>query len=546
MSDFPPHALDDLSNTELKDLVVTLLGEVAELKQIVAEQNQVIAEQKQTIANLRDEVARLKGVNGRPDIKPSKPSGMNQASEKKARKNGNKSCGRGKKKPPRHGSMKDRIVKADVPEGSRFKGYEDFLVQDLIIQPVTTRFRRERWLTPDGKTVVAPLPQGLKGHFGAELRRFVLMQYHQGQVTVGRLVKLLSEIGIDISERQVMRFLNEGHEHFALEARAILQTGLDAASWVTVDDTGARHKAQNGYCTQIGNDRFSFFSTTGSKSRINFLELLRAGHEDYVINADALAYMQQRSLNAPVRQLLIDAEDKYFPNCADWQAHLDRLGITALKVTPDPTRLATEGALWGSISAHGLLTDTVIVSDDAKQFKVGDHALCWIHAERLVHKLNTFTDKHYAIQQRTRRLIWLYYECLKTYRLNPSPQRKAVLQNRFDQIFRHRTGFAALDNLLRRLHANKAELLMVLEHPEIPLHTNGSENDIRVVVVKRKISGGTRSDIGRTNRDTFLSLLKTCNKLGISFWDYLGDRLGLNGKPVPALPQLVGQSHFAS
>jgi len=542
MSDFPPHALDDLSNAELKDLVVTLLGELAELKQIVAEQNQVIAEQKQTIANLRDEVARLKGVNGRPDIKPNKPSGMHQASEKKARKNGNKNGGRGKKKPPRQGAVKDQIVKADVPEGSRFKGYEDFIVQDLIIQPVTTRFRRERWLTPDGKTVVAPLPKGLKGHFGAELRRFVLMQYHQGQVTVGRLVKLLSAIGLDISERQVMRFLNNGHDCFISEAGAVLRTGLETASWVTVDDTGARHKAQNGYCTQIGNDRFAVFFTSGSKSRLNFLELMRAGYEDYVINADALAYMKQRSLSAPVRQLLTDAKEKCFPNRAAWQAHLDRLGITALNVTPDPTRLATEGALWGSISAHGLLTDTVIVSDDANQFKVGDHALCWIHAERLVHKLDTFTERHHAIQQRMRRLIWLYYECLKAYRLNPNPQRKVVLQNRFDQIFRHRTGFATLDNLMRRLHANKAELLMVLEHPEIPLHTNGSENDLRAVVTKRKISGGTRSDSGRTCRDTFLSLLKTCNKLDISFWDYLGDRLDINGKAVPNLPQLIYQA----
>ena len=264
-----------------------------------------------------------------------------------------------------------------------------------------------------------------------------------------------------------------------------------------------------------------------------------------MINADALAYMQQRSLSASVRNLLTDAEEKHFPDRATWQAHLDQLGITALNVTPDTVRLSTEGALWGCISAHGLLTNTVIVSDDANQFKVGEHALCWIHAERLVHKLDTFNMQHYAIQQRARRLIWLYYESLKAYRQNPTPQRKAVLQNRFDQIFRRRTGFVALDNLLTRLHANKTELLMVLEHPEIPLHTNGSENDLRTVVTKRKISGGTRSDIGRECHDAFLSLLKTCDKLGISFWNYLGDRLAISGKAVPYLTQLVGNIQYA-
>jgi hypothetical protein len=130
----------------------------------------------------------------------------------------------------------------------------------------------------------------------------------------------------------------------------------------------------------------------------------------------------------------------------------------------------------------------------------------------------------------------------EAYRCDPSPQRKATLRARFDRIFRRRTGFATLDRLLARLHANKAELLMVLDRPEIPLHTNGSENDIRAFVTKRKVSGGTRSDIGRDCRDAFLSLVKTCDKHGISFWDYLGSRLAAaGGKAVPYLPQLVSQ-----
>jgi crotonobetainyl-CoA:carnitine CoA-transferase CaiB-like acyl-CoA transferase len=106
---------------------------------------------------------------------------------------------------------------------------------------------------------------------------------------------------------------------------------------------------------------------------------------------------------------------------------------------------------------------------------------------------------------------------LKDYRRHPTPARKAALRARFDRIFKRQTGFATLDRLLARLHANKAELLMVLERPEIPLHTNGSENDIRCQVTKRKISGGTRSDAGRDSRDTFLGLAKTCAKLGLSF-----------------------------
>ena len=178
---------------------------------------------------------------------------------------------------------------------------------------------------------MAALPDGIDGHFGPELRRFVLAQYHQGQVTVARLVTLLNAIGIEISKRQVVRLLIDGQDRFAEEAREVLRTGLETAAWVTVDDTGARHKACNGFCTQIGNDRFAWFATTGSKSRLNFLELLRAGHGDYVINAEALAYMRSRSLADSVIRMLAGADDKCFSDRPAWQAHLERLGITALE-----------------------------------------------------------------------------------------------------------------------------------------------------------------------------------------------------------------------
>ena len=170
-----------------------------------------------------------------------------------------------------------------------------------------------------------------------------------------------------------------------------------------------------------------------------------------------------------------------------------------------------------------------------------------MHAERLVHKLDTFTDLHQAAQQRIRTLIWNYYADLKAYRTDPGQNRRLVLrateharEGRFDRIFRRRTGFTTLDRLLKRLQANKAELLMVLERPDIPLHTNGSENDIRCQVTRRKISAGTRSDTGRDCRDAFLGLAKTCVKHGIPFWDYLGSRLNVQGQPnIPLLPELI-------
>ena len=193
------------------------------------------------------------------------------------------------------------------------------------------RYRRERWLTPGGETVVAPLPEGVRGHFGPELRRFVLMQHHQGQVTVERLASLLQAVGVSISKREVVRLLNAGQEGFLAENREVLRAGLQTAPWISVDDTGARHGGKSGICTQIGNDHFAWFGTTRSKSRLNFLDLLRAGHTDYVINDAALAYMRERALSGPVIRQLAAHPERRFADRAAWERHLERLGITALQ-----------------------------------------------------------------------------------------------------------------------------------------------------------------------------------------------------------------------
>ena len=488
---------------------------------------------------MRVEIARLNGLKGRPKIKPS---GMaKKAAERGRAKQGRKQAkrGRGAK---RLAVDEDRLIEAPYLAGARFKGYEDYLVQDLIVRRHVVRYRRARWVTPAGRAQVAPLPAGVRGHFGAALRRFVLSLYHQGQSTVERLVTLLSELGVEISKRQVVRIVNAGQEGFLDEAAAVLESGLETAAWVSVDDTGARHRARNGVTTQIGNDRFTWFATTFSKSRRNFLELLRAGHEDYRINDAALAYMGQRNLAGPLIARLAGADRQHFADRAAWMGHLKALGITALRVQPDPVKIATEGALWGAITDHGLLKDSVILSDDAGQFNVGDHALCWVHAERLAHKLDSFCERQARAKQRIRARIWWLYADLKAYKENPTRRRRRELDHRFDSIFTSRTAFATLDRLLARLHANKAELLRVLERPEVPLNTNGSENDIRAQVTRRKISGGTRSEAGRQARDAVLGLIKTCAKQRISFWDYLGHRLGIpDAPPVLYLPDLIRQ-----
>jgi Transposase IS66 family len=128
----------------------------------------------------------------------------------------------------------------------------------------------------------------------------VLMQYHQGQSTLPRLAALLHSMGVAISKRQLQRLLTDKQVDFVSEAQDVLRAGLATSPFVSVDDTGARHAGKNGFCTQIGNDWFTWFGTRASKSRLNFLDLLRAGHTDYVLNDAAYGYMRKHNLSAPL------------------------------------------------------------------------------------------------------------------------------------------------------------------------------------------------------------------------------------------------------
>ncbi len=429
----------------------------------------------------------------------------------------------------------------EIPTGSEFKGYQDYTVQELIVRAHNSLYRLAIWKTPTGEYLKGKLPEQVRelGHFGVMLRSYLLYQYHHCHVTQPKLLEQMKEWDIDISAGQLNRILVEDKEQYHVEKREILRIGLKVSSYINTDDTGARHQGVNSYCTHIGNEWFAWFETTPRKNRINFLELLRGKRTDYVLSSEALTYMSEKKLPQSLWLPISLSINRVFQNQKEWLAYLKEVGI----VKDSHVKTATEGALLGAVITSGVSPDLGIISDGAGQFRLLEHGLCWVHAERLINKLVPFTLCQRLAVETVQGEIWDLYQDLKAYKkltAQEQQQQKATLKQRFDQIFTTTTSFETLNQVLGRLKRRKAELLKVLDKPELPLHNNGSEQDIREFVTKRKISGSTRSEEGRKCRDTFASLKKTCRKLGVSFWDYLKDRVS-GQNVIPTLGELIAQ-----
>ena len=536
--------------------VVRLVPKISqeETTPLVTRLLEVISWLKEQVQGLKDEVARLKGLKARPVIKPSKlnmketpnePSGPEAPAGKGTDKGGKKKRpGSEKRQKTAALVIHEELVcrAAGVPAGSRFKGYDDFTVQDLLIMPHNTRYRLERWEGPDGTSYRGVLPEEVGGkHFAPGLLSFIHLQYHHAHVTEPLLLEQLWEFGVDISAGTLNDIITQNVEPFHQEKESLLATGLKVSSYIHVDDTTARHQGKNGYCTHIGNELFAYFESTFSKSRINFLQILRGKHTDYVVSDEALEYMEAQKLPQTFLKGLSELEQRIYFDEKQWTAVLEGLEMKL----PQHIQTATEGALLGSVLSHDINPELAIISDDAGQFNVLTHGLCWIHAERILARLVGFSAAQREALENIRTQVWAYYQELKEYKVSPDAVRKAELEKRFDELFSTKTCFESLNQALKRLKRNRRELLLVLERPDVAIQNNPSENDIREYVTKRKVSGSTRSEAGRRSRDTFASLKKTCRKLKVSFWCYIQDRLKRQHQ-IPPLSELMIQKAQAS
>lgn len=508
---------------DARDCILMLFNLVEILKQ----EN---LELKKEVQQLRDEINRLKGEQGKPKIKPNK-KGTNQYSSEKERK-GPKERTK-KNKINRIKTHKRKICQVDqslLPEDAQFKGYDRVVVQDIKFEAHNTLFLKEKYYSPSlNKTYLAPLPPGYEGEFGPGLKTLVLKLYFDANMTQPKILDLFQDAKIKISAGQLSHFLIKDHDLFHKEKDGLYEAGLRSSPWQHIDDTTTRVNAQNYYCQILCNPLYTAYFTTENKSRLTVIDVLRNFHErTFLLNTEAFTYIDIFKLPVPVIQQLRSFPqnkqlgEKEFFSLLD--KDLPHLGAQQRSHVIDAAAIA---------AYHDQMEFPVVsllICDDAPQFKLITQqlALCWVHDGRLYKKLDPYLPYNQKLLDSFLEKYWDFYRHLLQYRSNPTPQEHIRIDNTFDTLFSTETGYYALDQRILKTKAKKHSMLIVLDHPEIPLHNNPAELGARKRVRKRVVSFGTRTNEGTKAWDTFMTLSATAKKLGVNFYHYLYDRISKN------------------
>ncbi|MDD1748515.1 MAG: transposase [Methanothrix sp.] len=428
----------------MRKLIIQLLSTIEQL----AQSNQELRKENQ---QLKDEINRLKGEKGRPRILPNNPEYQAKTPKEKPKK-WHKDSKKPKIKIDRTEYI--NIDKSILPDDAKHNGYRRVVRQNIKFETDNVEYWLERYYSPSlKKTYEAKLPESLQNtEFGSHLKAFIAYLYYAGRVTENRIHKILEETGIIISEGEISNILTKEKSNvFAMEKKALFETGVNHADYLNIDETGARHKGNNHYLHVVCNKLFTAFFIRQAKGSDTIKHFFGLNNEEQI--------------------------------------------------------------------------DIPIISDDAGQYidVSSHHALCWIHEIRHYKKMNPFLNHHKSILKVFLTELWTFYELLTQYKETPNKNKSMYIHERFDSIFSTVTGYKTLDERIAKTKKKKEELLLVLDYPDVPLHNNLAEIAVREGVIKRKISSGTRSELGRLAWENMLSIQDTCRKLGISFYRYLHD-----------------------
>ncbi len=475
----------DFTKMDLEPEVQQLIEQLMNHIEVLAKESRELKEENQ---RLRDEIARLKGGKGKPEIKANRRNSENDEGEdqkeSKKRKSGSGQNSNNRK--PRSKRIKiDReetisLDRNELPDDVEPCGYRDVIIQNIIFRTDNVRYRLEKMYSPStGKHYEAKMPKHLANQsYDSDLEALVIMFYFQLRVTQNKIHQLLISNGIVISEGQISNIITKKHlAKFSKGREEIVKSGLKTSQYHQIDDTGARENGINHHTFVLGNTYYSSFFTKRYKNKDTVKKLLTF-------------------LDEPPENQEASKELKDF-----------------LKI---------------------------LIGDDAPQFHDVTlyRGLCWWHEVRLFEKLHPAFDYHQNILDDFIGKLWDYYDRLVEYKISPSEKFKEELSAEFDDLLSTVTGYDDLDHRIALTCKKKSYLLLVLDYPEIPLDNNLSERDLREIVIKRKISNGTRTKEGTKSWDVFFSILGTCQKNNVNFYDYLRDRISAANE-MPSLASVL-------
>lgn len=540
--------IPDVNLEAIPDLATRqLIGQLLNLIETLVAENTA---QRVEIQQLRDENARLTGASPKPEIKPGVPPAAPDHSSEAERQ---PRTGRGKPKAAKNATLtvtrEQRCIvdPATLPPGATRSGTTETIVQDLVLVPEVIRFVREVWFVPStGTTITAPLPAGYAGGFGPHIRVLTVSLGHGANVSQPALLAFFQDVGVEIGAGTLARWLADHHGQWYREALAIHRAGLASSRWQATDQTATRVDGQNEVCHVMGNAFFTSYHTRRGGTRQDVLAVLWGQEPLFRLNADALAWLAETSLSAPLQARLLAALPwEHDLTAAELAAQLSAAGINL----NTQQRQQVGDAL--AIAAYHAQTAIPIVrwllSDDASVYHglTDDHALCWVHDGRHYAKLSPVVPQHQQLLADFRRDYWAFYRELLAYREAPSLAERERLAAAFDRLVARRTGYDDLDARIAKTAYNRDLLLAVLDYPELPLHNNAMELAARRRVRKRDVSFGPQSRAGAQAWDTFQTIVATAAKLGLRLYHYLRDRL-LHPDTTPSLADHIRERSDAA
>lgn len=529
--------LSGLPDQRTRDLVMRLLNL---LEDVTADLRAAQAE----LQRLRDENNRLKGEQGKPTIKPTaRPKAPPDHSSEPERKL--------PKEHHKHAKLttisvdRQQIVTIDpatLPPDAQFKGYQQVIVQDLRLQTDNVCFLKQEYYSPSTKqSYLAPLPAGYAGEFGPGIKALSLVFYYASQMSEPKILEFFEHVGVQISAGTISNLLIKGQEGFHAEQEAAYLAGLRSSPWQHLDDTATRVNGRNQHCHVICNPLHTTYRTTPKKDRLSVIDVLRNGQERrFLLNDDALAYLDALKIAQGRRKQLLHLPRDQMMD----EQTLQGLLAEHLPGVGEQTQKWIVEAL--AVAAYHAQSEVPIVRllmcDDAPQFQwvTDELALCWVHAGRHFKKLTPCVALHREQLEKFLKEFWSYYHELRRYGDAPTGAERERLEQEFERLLTQRTGYAALDERIALTRAKKEELLVVLVHPEVPLHNNAAELGARQRVRKRDVSFGPRTIEGCKAWDTFMSLAATTKKLGVSFYEYIHDRVSETNL-IPKLPDIIDE-----